>query len=116
MFKHLLKALESLGKRACDGLFSLPVEENTISEPLLKAWESLDKRACDGLFPLPVKEKAISKPLLKAVRPLEPISSTGRGKVHREHTRRGSADCLFFDRQGEKAIASACQVSWLPFP
>ena len=85
MFKHLLKALESLGKRACDGLFSLPVEENKIVDPLLKAWESLDKRACDGLFPLPVKEKAISKPL------------EGR-ETPRAH---------FLDRQGEKAIASA---------
>ena len=42
-----MKALDSLGKRACDGLFPLPAEENAMFKHLLKALESLGKRACD---------------------------------------------------------------------
>ena len=61
-----MKALDSLGKRACDGLFPLPAEENAMFKHLLKALESLGERACDGLFSLPVEENTIFEPLLKA--------------------------------------------------
>ena len=36
--------------------------------------------------------------------PIEPFSSTGRGKSESQPPH----DCLFLDRQGEKGIASAC--------
>ena len=54
-----MKALGSLGKRACDGLFPLPVEEKAVSGLPSHALGVLSRNACDGLFPLPVEEQAI---------------------------------------------------------
>ena len=45
-----MKALGSLGKRACDGLFPLPVEE--------KSPRRRHVRVSAGLSPLPIEEKA----------------------------------------------------------
>ena len=92
--KHFMKALGSLSERASLGPSS-PIPR------LARGKRQSGDLACSG--------GVIRGRCLALLGPIEPFSSTGRGKSESPPPH----DCLFLDRQGEKGIAGTPR---LPFP